>query len=599
MKRQSLVLLAVAFVAAGAAACFKDPVSGLRSGPAVLSTNEQAVILKTGDSTTVIAYLKDNAGNQLAVTGATWTSADSTIAVVVADTSKVIPGNAFARAFIRGVDSVSGGWTNVILTARGVVDTIRVLVFPAKLTAQHVATTGATLTDTVIVPANPIAVPPTLAKPITYTAKDTLILTGTSKLTFDTSQVTVSVSTTNGTSPGFIVAKTPSQLTVVFEIGTAGKVMVQHLLLTPGNASIGTVPVDTLISDSVAVAPWRIGQAAFGTSASVGSNVMTVTLPASMAFTAASSASFAGSPVAVIAKSAQSLSFFSTVPTTSAPVTVYNVTLAADPSVGGSITFDSLSSNVANYTLSPASLPNASVALSPNNSKLGDTIIITAPAGMTFSTTAPVSRVLVGNRAITTSDTAWNISLAAGTLMVLPKRGGSSNITVTNMKLPLAGAVPFALTTPATFAIDSVASDLPVGATKASAKVMTIPASNVDTVYGAVNATTITEDFWTFTTSAAHAINAVLGWYGSGNPYSTALNTPVYTNDLDLVVCNASMTCDENDATDLLGYAAATTAQPEHGTSASVAAGTYWAGIIPFTPDGSRTIVYRLIITLQ
>ena len=82
MKRQSQVLLAVALVAAGAAGCFKDPVDSLRGGPAVMSVSQSAVYLKTGDSTTVVAYLKDNAGNVLAATGVTWTTGDPAIAVV-------------------------------------------------------------------------------------------------------------------------------------------------------------------------------------------------------------------------------------------------------------------------------------------------------------------------------------------------------------------------------------------------------------------------------------------------------------------------------------------------------------------------------------
>ena len=140
MKRQSLVLLAVAFVAAGAAGCFKDPVSGLRNGPAVLDVNQSRVVLKSGDSTAVIAYLKDLAGNTLAATGVTWTSGNASIAVVNVpvdangNPTPPIPANAYTRANIRGVDSVSGGETTVIVSSRGVADTIRVVVTPKKLT---------------------------------------------------------------------------------------------------------------------------------------------------------------------------------------------------------------------------------------------------------------------------------------------------------------------------------------------------------------------------------------------------------------------------------------------------------------------------------
>ena len=259
MKRQSQVLLAVAIVAAGAAGCFKDPVSSGLGTPASLSTSAQTVTLKTGDSVSVIAYLKDKAGNGLAVTGAVWTSVAPAIAVVDTLTtaqqdSQPIPANAFTRAVIKAV-STDGGWTYVIVSSRGIADTIRVFVVPAIFTSNLMSVSGTAGTDTVIIPANALAGTP--AKPVPYSAADTLVLSGTSRLTFDTSQAAVSVATAAGMSQGYIVQKTPAQLKVVFVAGTAGPVMIQHLIETPGNASIGAFPVDTLITDSVAVSRAR------------------------------------------------------------------------------------------------------------------------------------------------------------------------------------------------------------------------------------------------------------------------------------------------------------------------------------------------------
>lgn len=169
MKRQSLVLLAVAFVAAGAAGCFKDPVGNLRNGPTGFTVDHSAVNLRTGDSTAVTAYLIDEAGNQLAVTGATWTSLNPAVAVVRMDTTQAIPGAAYTKGFIRGVDSTNGGWTSVIVTSRGIADTIRVAVIPAKLVAAHYAFAGPALTDTVISPPNAL-IPGDTAKYYAYTA---------------------------------------------------------------------------------------------------------------------------------------------------------------------------------------------------------------------------------------------------------------------------------------------------------------------------------------------------------------------------------------------------------------------------------------------
>jgi hypothetical protein len=597
MKRQSSVLLAVAFVTAGAAGCFKDPVSDLLSGPSALSVNHSIVFVHAGDSTSVAATLKDKGGNFLDVGTPSWSVVDPSVASVRLDTSLVIPGNSASHAVIKGVDSVGGGWTYVIVTARGVTDTVRVVDIPKKLVSQHVTTAGPSLTDTVIVPAS--ILPPAPAKFNQYTAKDTLVLSGTSTLTFDTSKVTVQVATTNGASKGFIVAKTPTQLKVVFQVGTAGKVMVQHLLMTPGNPAVGTVVVDTLIGDSVAVAPWRIGPAAFGASAAVASNILTVTAGPNMSFTAATTANLGANAGIIIGQTAGSLSMFSPV-NYNGSVTVFKVTMAGGPGVP-SIVFDSLTSTVgALGALSPAVFPNANITMSPNNARLGDTIILAAPAGLAFTAS---SRALVGNQGISTSDTAWVISQTAATMKVFAKRGGSSNVKVTNLQLA-SGGLPFTLTSPSAVAIDTVATDFPAATTKATARVAVIPASNVDTVYGSVNCSlsgcqqppngVTTNDMWTFTTAATQIISVSLRWYGTGNPYSGS--DVAHTADLDIIACTAAMTCGIGEADDILTGGAASN-QPENGVSAAQPAGQYYLNVIPFT--GPQTVVYRLIITLQ
>lgn len=597
MKRQSLVLLAVAIVAAGAAGCFKDPVGNLRGGPAVLNVDHSNVVLRTGDSTAVTATLLDNAGNQLAVTGVTWTSVDPTVAVVRNDLTQAIPGNAYSKGFIRGVN-VDGGWTDVIVSSRDKADTIRVVVMPATLVAAHVATAGPALTDTVIVPADAVANTP--AKYIAYTAKDTLILSGTSTLTFDTSKVTVSVSTTNGASKGFIVAKSPSQIKVMFEVGTAGKVMVQHLLLKPGPASIGTIAVDTLITDSVAVGPVRIGPAAFGITAAVASNVLTVTAGPGMTFDSTTSLNLGPNAGVVIARTATTISAFSPV-AYNGSVTLLNPHLTGTGPGAQTVTFDSLTSNVGPLgAMTPANLPNANVAFSPNNGKLGDTLVITAPAGFEFTTSGAVSQAIEGNTAIATSDTAWNLSVTAGSIKAFPRRGGSGSVTVTNVLLSVPGAVPFSLTTPGTFAIDSVNSDIPVSQVQAASLPLVIPANDTAIVYGtalpgALNGG-FAQSYHTFTTTATHNIFVQAAWFGSGNPYSSAPNNTANTEDLDLLLCNVSTACDES-AADLGNFAGATTVQPQQFTVNSLPAAQYWVNVAGFNVH--YTIIYQLTVILQ
>ncbi len=599
MKRQSLVLLAVAFVAAGAAGCFKDPVGNLRNGPSGFTVDHSAVNLRTGDSTAVTAYLLDDAGNQLAVTGATWTSLNPAVAVVRMDTTQAIPGAAYTKGFIRGVDSTNGGWTNVIVTSRGVADTIRVTVIPAKLVASHVAFAGPALTDTVISPPNAL-IPGDTAKYYGYTASDTLILNGSSTISYDTSKVGAQVATTNGASKGIVVYKTPSQVKVMFQTGTAGKLTVFGMLLTPGNAKIGTIAVDTINGDSIAVAPIRIGPATFGLSAAVANNVLTVTSAGTASFIDSTHAEFDDAAAAIIAQTPTTISMFSAAAATASDgVTLYNVKMAGDVTVG-TVTLDSVSTTALSYTLSPAVLPNANVVISPNNAKLGDTLTITAPAGLEFSATGAVSQALAGNVTIPTSDTAWNISVSTGTLKVLPKRGGSGRITVTNMVLPVAGAVPFSLTTPTAVAIDSVNSDIAVSQTQAGALALNIPANDTAVVYGtalpgALNGG-FAQSYWTFTTTAAHTIFGNVAWFGSGNPYSSGTNTTAYTEDLDMLICNTATVCDES-AADLANFAAATTSQPQKFTVAGLPAAQYWINVAGF--NVKYTIIYQLTVILE
>ena len=600
MKRQSQVLLAVALVAAGAAGCFKDPVDSLRNGPAVLSVNQSAVYVKSGDSTAVIAYLKDSAGNVLPATDPSWTSTDPLVAVVnvpkdaSGNPTPPIPGFAYTRANIRGVDSVSGGQTTVIVSSRGIVDTIRVVVLPARLTLQHVSYLGPTLTDTVIKGPDAL-IPGDTTKRYSYSAQDTLVLSGTTtKLTFDTSKVTVQVATTNGASKGLIVSKTPSTLKVVFQAGTAGKVMVQHLLLNTGDAAVGTIKVDTLIGDSVHVAAFRINPATFGGGAAVANNIVTVTAPPGMTFSSASTASFGGAPAPVVAQTPTSLSAISSaVGTVGAAVVVYKVGMASTGTGVTGVTFDSISTNDQAYTLSQAGFPDAGL-FSPNNGLLGDTIILTAPTGMSFATSGAVSKVIFGNPSDSTSDTAWTVSVTADTLKALAKRGGTSKIVATNMSLSVPGAVPFALSSLNPQTIASVGSDFPAGVDIATARPLTIPANDTAVAYGGLPPAGA--DFWTFTTVAAHVIKGTVAWFGSGNPGGTGLNTTAYTEDIDMLLCNAATACDESGA-DLTGFAAAKATQPETFTTTSRPADQYWIGILGFNVN--YTIGYRLTIILQ
>jgi len=488
MKRQSLVLLAVAFVAAGAAGCFKDPVSSLRGGPATMVLDNQSVFVAAGDSVNVQAEVKDNAGNVLAETDAVWSTSSAAIAVVRKDTTTE-PGNFETRGIIRGVIT-TGGVTTVTVTSRGVTGTVRVVVTPPTLAGTQVSIKGPVSADTVIVPGS-VGPPPTPPDTVAYTAGDTLVVNGTNVLQFDTSQVTAYISGPAGMTPGIIVSKTPTQLQMAFLAGAAGKVIVTHLLMVTGNPAVGNIVIDSLIGDSVAMARQRFG--ALG------------------------------------------------------------------------------------------------VSMSPNNGNLGDTITVTAPAGLAFSAS---TAVLVGNTLIATSDTMWVLTRSASTITGFAKRGGALPVTVTNL---LWGTVPIAsISSAAGVSIDAVASDFPAATSEGTARLLTIPANDTAIVYGSTPPAG--ETFWTFTTTASHVIFGSVAWFGSGNPYGPPLST-TNTDDIDMLMCNAATVCDES-GNDLTGFQAASTAQPEKFTTGSaLPAAQYWIGVYDF--NAPYSIVYQLTVVLK
>jgi hypothetical protein len=576
MKRQSLVVLAVAFVAAAATGCFKDPTSSLQNGPAYLTLSDAATIMRTGDSIAVVATLKDSRGTALSATGARWASADPTIATARLDTT-TIPANAFTRGFIVAV-SPTGGWTTDTVTSRGISAVIRVTVLPAGVPASLVSRSGGPTADTV--------------GTTVISAPDTLILTGTTtasgSLNFDpTATVTV------GGVAASIIARTATKLTAVVLTGASGSIVVKKLLFVSGSTSIGTIAIDSLVGPSTTLSRARFR----GAITQVG-DTMTITASANQTFSATTGVKFGATAAIVLSQTATQLSVLSPV-AFSGQVTVTGLTM-------GAAAISSLTTNAATpYSMNAATFPAANIAMSPNNARLGDTVILTAPTGLSFVTSGTVSNVILGNSAISTSDTAWVLSRSATTIKAFAKRGGSSNVTVTRLKLGSGAVIP-QLSTPAAVAIDSIATDFAPATTKATARVTVIPAGNVDTVYGAVNCSlagcqqppngVTTPDYWTFTTAASQIIGGSIAWYGSGNPYSGS--DVAHTADLDMVLCNAAQACPISEANDLWGGKAATAAMPEAGaTTTAQVAGQYWINVIPFT--GPQTVVYRLIITLQ
>jgi len=123
MKHLSSIVLAAAVLAAGAVACFKDPTSSLRNGASRILLTRSSVFLDVGDSLSVQAEVKDEQGNTFGAADAVWTTSNAAIAVVNPDTTKVIPYNAFSRAFIRATGT---GVAWVFIASQGLRDSVQV-----------------------------------------------------------------------------------------------------------------------------------------------------------------------------------------------------------------------------------------------------------------------------------------------------------------------------------------------------------------------------------------------------------------------------------------------------------------------------------------
>jgi len=123
MKHLSSIVLAAVVVAAGTVACFKDPTSSLRNGASRILLTRSSVFLNVGDSLSVQAEVKDEQGNTFDASDAVWTTSDATIAVVNPDMTKVIPYNAFSRAFVRATGT---GTAWVFFASHGLTDSLQV-----------------------------------------------------------------------------------------------------------------------------------------------------------------------------------------------------------------------------------------------------------------------------------------------------------------------------------------------------------------------------------------------------------------------------------------------------------------------------------------
>jgi len=187
------------------------------NGPARIDLARSVVFIDAGDSVSIQAEVKDEAGNVFSSADATWASGDETVAVARKDTV-YIPGGAFSRVFIRGV---SGGQTYARITSNGLTDSLRVVVVP-------------TVFNGTVLPA-------------TSNLGDTVTITATSALSFSTAAGSLTDVTVGGL-PVYIISRTAGAIKFIGpKAATSDSVILTNVLLL-GSIRVATLPATARIT---------------------------------------------------------------------------------------------------------------------------------------------------------------------------------------------------------------------------------------------------------------------------------------------------------------------------------------------------------------
>jgi hypothetical protein len=548
MKHLSSILLAAAFVAGSVTACFKDPTSdSLSNGPSRIELTRSAITLRTGDSLTIEAEVKDAAGNVYSAAGAEWSSGDATIAIARLDTT-LIPGSVFSRAFIRAV-AAGGGATNITVTAAGVTNQFRVLVLPARLSASALsAVSGTTSVDTIVnvLPGG------TVVRDI-FTVGDTVTFSvaAGSSVYFSPTASQVSL----GANRAYIVARTDStRIKAIARAPFRGRPWITALHYN-GPTEVGTVAIDSLQGDTVVIARPRLNGAT-----SILGDTLTVTAATGSSFNATSSTVYFGATAAtILARSTSQISVISPIAYTG-QVTVRNV-------VVGSATVDSLKTN-ASYTIAKAAFPGTITT----NGTLLDTVRVFATATAKFSlVSTALSNVTIGGAA------AYVLKRTADSMLVVSRVRSTGAATISNVvvgaatipSLPTAGNVVISDVT--TGELNEDGNDTRAGATLIATPARSATGTDTVKVFGAVNADPDYDDFYSLVTTDSARIRATLYFPGTGvNP------------DIDVYVLSST-------GSFIDGYSGGTAVNPETATTTAIRVpGTYYV-LVEYYVSGTFT----------
>lgn len=570
MKHLSMTVLAVALIAAGATACFKDPNSSLRNGPSAIELSLSSITLNTGDSLSVRAVVKDGVGNTYDANDATWSSSVPAVATVRLDSSQAIPFNAFSQAFVVAV-APTGGVTTVTITSRGITDSLRVLVLPTGLAPLMTSVfRGGTAVLDSIVTKNPDN---TISRDI-FTTGDTIVFrtNAGSLISFDAANSTVSF----GATKAYILARSSDSIKAVARTSFHGRPWITKLTWHSGTAAVGDVALDSLPFDVIAVAKPRYG-GAVAVSAGV---VMTINAaPTGVTFRTASPASAVvinGKPASIITRTATQLVVADTAVADSSGTTGGVVISNVAYTGGGGMTFDSLWST-GSYTIRRIVFPGTITT----PASLMDTIKVRAPGTLDAAT----SNVATGGV------NAWVLYRSADSIFAIAKQPGA--ITVTNVTT---GGVTFPSLSPA-HAISAPSTPTgepnePGNNSRATATLVDLTGTTAASplnVYGVMSEAADPFDYYTFTIAAPQTVTATISWFGNGGGASTA------NPDFDVIICGPAPVAACSYGNDLSGNVASGSVQPETFTVA-LAAGTYFIRTFAYVTAGP--VVYKLALNL-
>lgn len=419
MKKLSKAMcaaLVTAGVAAGSA-CFSDPTSDLRNGPARIEISNSVIVQRVGQTDQVDISVVDEQGNDLPFGEPTFTSLTPAVATLAPLADSLLrrnPGNTIYKSTLTALES---GTALIVVAVSGLEDTIQVYVLPNQTGGEAVANSVFGANSEVTVTAPPAT---------------TFNTTGT----VTTAACVTPALTTNLT----VTSRTATTLTAISPTACTGVLVLRNL-------SLATQAVDSIVGGTITLpAATFSGAVAVGTSAAFGTNtLLTVTAPAGTSFSTTTPAPVV--TVGTTACTAVTIAAATLTCITGANATgVVNVTNLIS---AGGLPIHAIASTAPAVTIVRASFVGAAVTVG-DSPTYGTGTLITVPAlaGTEFAATgAPTPTVTVNATAATVvSRTATTVTAIVGANIAAVTTVTVGNLTAGGRTLPaLIDTVAFAV----------------------------------------------------------------------------------------------------------------------------------------------------------